>query len=317
MAIGRVNTGGGGTGGTLVVTGVAGDTVTVSKDEKVYTRSFNSLGKAVFKGLSSGTWTVTMTNGEQTATRTVTITADYAVTIAYFAATINVTYPAGSTCTATDGVTTLTAPDTSGTWACIAPAVGTWTVSCTNGSLSRSGTVSITTNGQVESLTLIYELILLDGGSSAYGWSVAYRNTISERHGSKTSAGLFSGDDWAYNFTVFTCNSAVDFSKYKTLCATFNQANIYGSDQYETWGIASERGIGVGVRTTNLGNVSGLSSSYNFTNVFDNGVARTTNRVLSQVTLQFDITNLSLTGYVVVVFGFTKQSTCTKVWLKP
>ena len=30
MAIGRVNTGGGGTGGTLVVTGVAGDTVTVS-----------------------------------------------------------------------------------------------------------------------------------------------------------------------------------------------------------------------------------------------------------------------------------------------
>ena len=46
----------------------------------------------------------------------------------FFAATINVTYPAGSTCTATDGVTTMYAPDTSGTWACVVPNAGTWTV---------------------------------------------------------------------------------------------------------------------------------------------------------------------------------------------
>lgn len=48
--------------------------------------------------------------------------------VALFAATINVTYPAGSTCTVTDGTTTLTAPDTSGTWACAVPNAGTWEI---------------------------------------------------------------------------------------------------------------------------------------------------------------------------------------------
>lgn len=46
----------------------------------------------------------------------------------FFSATINVTYPVGSTCTATDGVTTLSAPDTSGTWDCVVPNAGNWTV---------------------------------------------------------------------------------------------------------------------------------------------------------------------------------------------
>ena len=193
MAIGRVNTGGGGTGGTLVVTGVAGDTVTVSKDEKVYTRSFNSLGKAVFKGLLSGTWTVTMTNGEQTATRTVTITADYAVTIAYFTATINITYPVGSTCTATDGATTLTAPDTSGTWTCIAPAAGTWTISCTDGTQIDSLEVSITTGGQHESVLLAYILTLFNDGDQ----------------NANITGGWTQGDKWWFDGNYAVVNATI------------------------------------------------------------------------------------------------------------
>ena len=164
MAIGRVNTGGGGSGGTLTVTGVAGHTVTATKDGKTYTRTINSNGVAVFKGLATGTWTLTMTGDGQTATRTVTVTADYAVTITYFSATINVTYPAGSTCTATDGVTTLTATDTSGTWACVVPNAGTWTVTATNGTNTKSESVEITSEGQSVSVTLSYQLILFDGG---------------------------------------------------------------------------------------------------------------------------------------------------------
>lgn len=128
MAIGTVNTGGGGSGGTLVVTGTAGHTVKATKDNRTYTRTLDSSGKATFKGLKTGTWTIEMTDGISTATRQVQIDADYALTITYFAATINVTYPAGSTCTATDGKTTLNAPDTSGTWACIVPNAGEWTV---------------------------------------------------------------------------------------------------------------------------------------------------------------------------------------------
>ena len=92
MAIGKTNAGGSsGSGGTLTVTGIAGDIVTVSKDGKTYTRTFNSSGVAVFKGLSTGVWTVTMSGGGQSTTRTVEITADYSLTIAYFSATITIT----------------------------------------------------------------------------------------------------------------------------------------------------------------------------------------------------------------------------------
>lgn len=73
-----------------------------------------------------------------------------------FSATINITYPAGSTCTCSDGTTTLSAPDTSGTWACIVPNAGTWTVSCAKGSDSDSATVVISTDGQTASCTLTY-----------------------------------------------------------------------------------------------------------------------------------------------------------------
>ena len=65
--IGRVNTGGGGTGAKLTVTAPAGCTVTVSKDGKTKTKVAGSDGIVVFKGLASGSWTVTITDGSQTA----------------------------------------------------------------------------------------------------------------------------------------------------------------------------------------------------------------------------------------------------------
>lgn len=149
--IGRVNTGGG-TGGTLTVTAPANVTVTVSKDGKTKTKNSGTSGVVVFKGLATGTWTLTITDGIQTASKPVMVTADYSTTIAFFSATINVTYPAGSTCTATDGETTLTAPDTSGTWDCVVPNAGTWTVTETTN--NRSATVEITSDGQKENINL-------------------------------------------------------------------------------------------------------------------------------------------------------------------
>lgn len=145
--------GGGGTGAALTVTAPAGCTVTVSKDGKTKTKVADSSGLAVFKGLATGQWTVTISDGEQTAQKAVTITADYSTAITFFAATIHVTYPAGSTCTATDGVTTLTAPDTSGTWDCVVPNAGTWTVSL-DGDTVR--TFDITQNGETHTLRLQY-----------------------------------------------------------------------------------------------------------------------------------------------------------------
>lgn len=71
---------------------------------------------------------------------------------------IVVTYPAGSTCTCTNGSKTLTAKDTSGTWAFQIPEAGTWTVSCTDGTHTATAPVVISTEGQSESVTLSYNV---------------------------------------------------------------------------------------------------------------------------------------------------------------
>ena len=144
--------GGGGSGATLTVTAPAGATVTVSKDGKTKTKVANSSSVAVFKGLATGQWTVTITDGEQTAQKTVTVTADYSTAITLFSATIHVTYPAGSTCTATDGVTTLTAPDTSGAWDCVVPNAGTWTISAGE----AKATVEMVDNGSEKTVDIKY-----------------------------------------------------------------------------------------------------------------------------------------------------------------
>lgn len=59
------------------------------------------------------------------------------------AAFAHVTYTAGATCTATDGVTTLTAPDTSGSWIVEIPTAGSWTFTAVNGQLNKSKILSI------------------------------------------------------------------------------------------------------------------------------------------------------------------------------
>lgn len=76
-------------------------------------------------------------------------------------AAIGVTYPAGSTLTCTKGTTTLKAETTSGQWVFAIPEAGTWTVTATNGTNTKSQNVSIASEGQLESVTLAYLEILL------------------------------------------------------------------------------------------------------------------------------------------------------------
>ena len=225
--LGRTNTGGGGVGGVLTVTAPAGVTVSVSKDGKTKTKTANADGLAVFNGLETGTWTLTITDGVQTASKTVTITADYSTSITLFSATINITYPSGSTCTCSDGSTTLTAPDTSGTWACVVPNTGTWTVSCTKGTESTSETVTITADGQSVAVELSYwngELFVngdtfekVTGGWSGNGWTSSYS-------AAPIIGGTLSGNTYVCTnngvedspFGMFSGNK-IDFSKYSTL----------------------------------------------------------------------------------------------------
>lgn len=205
--------GGGGKGAALTVTAPAGCTVTVSKDGKSKTKIADAQGLAVFKGLETGQWAVTITDGEQIASKNVTIVADYNKQITFFSATIHITYPAGSTCTATDGVTTLTAPDTSGTWACVVGNKGTWTFKITNGTETAEDTVEITTDGQGESLELDYNLVLFDNGKLKNGVTIQDVSGVEAKAIIKDDHIEFSGG----NKFGFYFNPPYDLSKYRTL----------------------------------------------------------------------------------------------------
>ena len=74
---------GGGSGGTLTVTAPANVTVTVSKDGKAKTKNSGTSGVVVFKGLASGTWTVTITGDGKTAQKNVVVTTDYSTAISF------------------------------------------------------------------------------------------------------------------------------------------------------------------------------------------------------------------------------------------
>ena len=231
--------GSGMTGATLTVTAPSGCTVTVSKDGKTKTKTAGADGVAVFKGLKSGQWTLTITDGEQTAQKTVTITADYSTAITFFSATIHVTYPAGSTCTATDGVTTLTAPDTSGSWDCVVPNAGMWTVSTGNGFRE---TVEVSANG--EDLTLSKWYLFNNGDthdSITGGWDITHgrgSGTIGDVISLKTQ-----GPSGAtYGTCALSTNNQINLTGCKKLCFQIACTNSTGtaSSTYRRFGYKAD-----------------------------------------------------------------------------
>lgn len=211
----------GGTGGTLTVTAPANVTVTVSKDGKTKTKNSGTSGVVVFKGLASGTWTVTITGDGKTAQKNVVVTTDYSTVIAFFAATINITYPAGSTCTCSDGTTTLSAPDTSGTWACIVPNAGTWTATSTSGTETDSKAVTITTDGQSTSVELSYALFLFKPNAPsdiiAGEWEMPANSAVTaEAELTVKSVNNFNGN----RIISARTKGQIDLTEYSTLQAT-------------------------------------------------------------------------------------------------
>ena len=219
--IGRVNTGGG-SGCILTITAVASETVTISKNGKSKSKTTDSKGIAVFRGLDTGKWTIVIVRGGVPITRVVTVTADYHVAIPLFAATINITYPAGSTCTCSDGTTTLSAPDTSGTWVCTVPNAGTWTVSSTDGDTSKSADVVITTDGQTESVTLLYITYLFKDGETYDSLTGGWQGTVDAEKQALLLAPAAGKTAMAYT------KSKVDLTNFSTVSARTNSNAFIG-----------------------------------------------------------------------------------------
>ena len=251
----------GGTGGTLTVTAPANVTVTVSKDGKSKIKNSGTSGVVVFKGLASGTWTVTITSDGKTAQKNVVVTTDYSTVIAFFAATINITYPAGSTCTCSDGTTTLSAPDTSGTWACIVPNAGTWTVTSTSGKETDSKTVTITTDGQSISVELSYALFLFKPNAPsdiiAGEWEMPGNSTVT----AEAELVVKSVNNYNGNRDISArTKGQIDLTEYSTLQATCKASG--GSDTklevYSGSSVVASAAIGTSLTTVTV-DISALS----------------------------------------------------------
>lgn len=260
MAIGKTNVGGG-TGGTLTVTAPANVTVTVSKDGKSKIKNSGTSGVVVFKGLASGTWTVTITSDGKTAQKNVVVTTDYSTVIAFFAATINITYPAGSTCTCSDGTTTISAPDTSGTWACIVPNAGTWTVTSTSGTETDSKAVTITTDGQSTSVELSYALFLFKPNAPsdiiAGEWEMPGNSTVAaEAELVVKSVNNYNSDG---DISART-KGQIDLTEYSTLQATCKASGGSNTklEVYSGSSVVASTAIGTDLTTVTV-DISALS----------------------------------------------------------
>lgn len=133
-------------------------------------------------------------------------------------AAIGVTYPSGSVCTCTNGTRTMTAKDTSGKALFVIPSAGTWTVKAVKGSQSKSVSVKITTEGQVKTVTLTYELYIFKAGQGA----VVPLSSTTDTNGRVTIGNdkitISKTSQNSCGATVYT-NNSVDLSSYHTLHA--------------------------------------------------------------------------------------------------
>ena len=302
---------GGGSGGTLTVTAPANVTVTVSKDGKTKTKNSGTSGVVVFKGLASGTWTLTITDGSQTSSKPVVVTADYSTVIAFFTATINITYPAGSTCTGSDGTTTLSAPDTSGTWACIVPNAGTWTAAATDGVENTSESVSITTDGQIVAIELSYLLWLYKSGNTynavTGGWSVA-------EHGS--TGGSFD--------SVLTLNDDSMLLSTEVWGGSVAYANAFTNNSIDLTGVNTLKFKITGIGNTAYSDKEGNTHKFRFSLVVANERPTKQNptfaadmKILATGEYSVDVSAVT-TGYVgiwITTGGYIKTTlTISEIW---
>lgn len=224
---------------SLTVIGVAGDTVTITQGSTSQNKTLDANGVAVFKNIKTGTWAVTMTNGFAVATKNVIVGGgSYTVNLAY--AVINVTYPAGSTCSMTNGTKTVNAPDTTGSWVCALPALGSWTISCTNGVKTTSRTVEITEYGQVVNVTLAYDLYLFDadnGGDitdNTGGWNTetTYRSTVTITATALDLKGVgesyeFQGETyWSIGTASAITKKSIDVTGFNTMHVTASVSGV-------------------------------------------------------------------------------------------
>lgn len=186
-------------------------------------------------------------------------------------AAIGVTYPEGSTLTCTDGTKTLKAKTTTGQWVFSIPCTGTWTVTATDGTNTKSKSVEITEEGQFESVVLTYALVLFDNGEGAENWVGTADHSTYTAYSIGTTLYVGASPCGQYVKAKITLATAANLANYNTLnieISDYHESSTYpnyvtlyiyiGTTQYGT-DIASQRVRGTG--TVSL-DVSALTGTY-------------------------------------------------------
>lgn len=207
---------------------------------------------------------------------------------------ITVTYPAGSTLTCTNDTKTFEAKTTSGKWVFTIPDAGTWTVTCTanDGSgNSKSQSVSITTEGQWESVELKYRYyVFTEGVGLSADFIVA----------DKGSGVTFAADSISLASREnkgFVLEPSIKGAKYKILSIEITGLDLHSSEAYRpTFGLSSSTKL-----ETDFHNNSFVASVYGVT---------TTRTILS-----VDISSITADSYI-KLSSYYSTWTVHNIWLE-
>lgn len=225
-------------------------------------------------------------------------------------AVIGVTYPEGSTLTCTNGTELYTAGNTSGQWVFAIPYAGTWTVTCIDGTKTKSQGVQITVEGQLERISLSYELLLFDGGDITAitgGWQGSGHNW------NGTTATSDGG--WMTLGRTISLNASVISGKYDKswILTTKNKIDLSGYSKLKAM-ITGVTGSNVEMCVVNQSQ-TGVLGGYGGTGdpVASVKISRT-----GEVTLPFEGLNSSyFLGFYILRLSTSSQSvTASKVWLE-
>ena len=215
-------------------------------------------------------------------------------------AVIGVTYPTGSTCTCTDGAKTLTAKDTTGRALFVIPYAGTWTVKAVSGSKRKSKAVSITAEGQVETVELVYEFFIFKSGSGlTSGYSIeSVINNITSAPTVSSDTISWTGDSSSGGISMYI-KPAVALNNYTKLCVDFECSYNWGGD----YGM----GFGVGTDAASASMITNTNWTAKVTSTAQGAIARNT--------VQCDISALTDSEYIKIV-GAYSAGKVYNIWLE-
>ena len=211
-------------------------------------------------------------------------------------ASITVTYPVGSTLTCTLGSKVLTAKDTSGKWVFGLPTTGSWVVKAVKGSQSKSATVKITAEGQVETVMLNYEFYLFNKGKvSGIDWEVV---------------------DLKQNYATVSIGTTIQGS-----------TTGVGGDTYQGWSVSSTTKINVAGYTKLCANVTSITPNELFLGIDTSKKVEAgysdlqAHSIITQKgKVSVDISSINTSGYIGLGRNWWKmnasQLTVDQIWLE-